>query len=378
MWPWAPLGLTTVTAALLALPVTPALYELWKRGDAAPLPTSRHDGRIANFADIFRSRLAPLRTQLERCRTQREVFRTSIDGMQVLLVGSDDEDFDFHPSLTAGVDAVMLSQSALIPAGTVVEADVCADSILEVGEGSALRAARGASDIILGKNSVVLRWLHADGTIRLRSGSNANGRLSAGQSIWLEPGCVFEHMHAPQILTLDSHQDDADQRDTRFVPSNGRVCQNHVCQTREDAGEVAQTDPDASDAFTSSRKRIRIQGDFVLSAGETLHANVIATGEVHLGAGARLFGTAKSYKDTVIEEDACVHGGIVCGGTVWLGPRSFVAGPVLAEADVFIARGTRVGEPDALTTISSCRIQVADGCQLHGTVWARVRGSVEV
>jgi len=378
MWPWAPLGLTTVTAALLALPVTPALYELWKRGDAAPLPTSRHDGRIANFADIFRSRLAPLRTQLERCRTQREVFRTSIDGMQVLLVGSDDEDFDFHPSLTAGVDAVMLSQSALIPAGTVVEADVCADSILEVGEGSALRAARGASDIILGKNSVVLRWLHADGTIRLRSGSNANGRLSAGQSIWLEPGCVFEHMHAPQILTLDSHQDDADQRDTRFVPSNGRVCQNHVCQTREDAGEVAQTDPDASDAFTSSRKRIRIQGDFVLSAGETLHANVIATGEVHLGAGARLFGTAKSYKDAVIEEDACVHGGIVCGGTVWLGPRSFVAGPVLAEADVFIARGTRVGEPDALTTISSCRIQVADGCQLHGTVWARVRGSVEV
>lgn len=378
MWPWAPLGLTTVTAALLALPVTPALYELWKRGDAAPLPTSRHDGRIANFAEIFRSRLAPLRPQLERCRAQREVFRTAIDGMQVLLVGSNSEDFDFHPSLTAGVDAVMLTQPALIPAGTVVEADVYAESILELGEGSALRAARGANDIILGENSVVLRWLHADGTICLRPGSTAYGRLSAGQSIQLEPGCVFEHMHAPQILTLDSHQDDADQRDTRFVPSNGRVCQNHVCQTREDAGEVAQTDPDASDAFTSSRKRIRIQGDFVLAAGETLNANVIATGEIRLGPGAHLFGTAKSYKDTVIEQEACVHGGIVCGSTVRLGARSFVAGPVLAEADVFVARGTRVGESNALTTISSCRIQLAAGCQLHGTVWARVRGSVEV
>lgn len=372
MWPWAPLGLTTVTAALLALPVTPALYELWKRGDAAPLPTSRHDGRIANFAEIFRSRLAPLRPQLERCRAQREVFRTAIDGMQVLLVGSNSEDFDFNPSLTAGVDAVMLSQPALIPAGTFVEADVCGDSILELGEGSAIRAARGASDIILGKNSVVLRWLHADGSIHLRRGSTAYGRLS-GQSIWLERGCVFEHMHAPQILTLDSHQGDADQRDTRFVPSKG-----HVCKTPERAREVAQTDPDASNAFTSSRKRIRIQGDFVLPAGETLDANVIATGEVRLGRGARLFGTAKSYEDTVIEEDACMHGGIVCGGTVRLGPRSFVTGPVLAEADVFIARGTRVGEPDALTTISSCRIHIAAGCQIHGTVWARVRGSVEV
>ena len=33
---WAPLALTSLTAALLALPVTPALYELWKRADAAP------------------------------------------------------------------------------------------------------------------------------------------------------------------------------------------------------------------------------------------------------------------------------------------------------------------------------------------------------
>jgi hypothetical protein len=373
MWPWAPLALTTVTAALLALPVTPALYELWKRGDAGPLPTSRHDGRIANFAEIFRSRLAPLRPQLERCRTRDELSRTSIDGMQVLLVGSNSEDFDFHPSLIDGIDAVMLSQPALIPAGTVVEADVYADGTLNLGEGSALRAARGASDIVLGRNSVVLRWLHADGTIGLRAGSTAYGRLSSGQSIRLESGCGFQHMHAPKIFTLDSYPVEAEERDAGFVSSTV-----HVCQTQKDAGEVVQPAPDALDAFTPSRKRLRIQGDFVLHAGETLDANVIATGALRLGSGARLFGTAKSYKDTVIEEDACVHGGIVCGGTVWLGQRSFVAGPILAEADVRIARGTRVGEPDALTTISSCGAHIAAGCQFHGTVWARVRGSIEV
>jgi hypothetical protein len=370
-WPWAPPALTTITAALLALPATPALYELWKRSDAAPLPTSRHDGRIANFADVFHSRLEPLLPQLEQCHTKREVSRTCIDGMQVLLVGA--ENFDFHPSLAEGVAAVMLCQTALIPAGRVVEADVHTDSTLHLGEGSALRAARGASDIILGRNSVVLRWLHAEGTIRLRPGSTAYGRLSAGRSIRLERGCGFERMHAPQILTLDSHEGDADQRDTRSLPSKA-----HDCQTQEDACNVAQPAPDERDAFTPSRKRLRIRGDFVLSAGETLNANVIATGELHLGPGARLFGTAKSHKDTVIEEGACVHGGIVCGGTVWLGPRSFVAGPVLAEADVIIAHGTQVGEPNALTTISSCGTRIAAGCQFHGTVWARVRGNVEV
>ncbi len=89
MPPWAPLALTTLTAALLAVPVTPALYELWKRADAAPLPTSRHDGRIANFAEAFRSRLQPLLPQLERCRNQRQLVRTCIEGMEVLLEGRD-------------------------------------------------------------------------------------------------------------------------------------------------------------------------------------------------------------------------------------------------------------------------------------------------
>jgi len=127
---WAPLALTSVTAALLALPVTPALYELWKRGDATPLPTSRHDGRIANFADVLRSRLEPLRPQLERCRSQRELLRTCIDGMDVLLVGCNSQDFDFDPRVIEGIDAVMFSQDALIPAERVVEADVYSDGAL--------------------------------------------------------------------------------------------------------------------------------------------------------------------------------------------------------------------------------------------------------
>ena len=97
------------------------------------------------------------------------------------------------------------------------------------------------------------------------------------------------------------------------------------------------------DLFTTSRPRLRIEGDFVLPPGETLDANVIATGEFHIGRGARLLGSAKSYRDTVIDEDACVHGSIVCGGTVWLGPRTFATGPVMAESDVLIARGARVG-----------------------------------
>lgn len=357
---WAPLALTTVVAALLAVPVTPALYELWKRADATPLPTSRHDGRITNFAEVFRSRLQPLLPELERCRNQRELLRTCIEGMEVLLVGRDD--FDFDPSLTDGIAAVMLSEAALIPPGFVVENDIYTNGGLDLGERAALRAALCEGDIILGGNSAVLRWLHADGSIFLRSGSRAYGRLSAGRSIRLAPGCVFERMFAPRIITVDGDQADGDQKDK--LPALRDACESHP-------------GTDATGMFTSSRPRLRIQGNFILAAGETVNANVIATGNVHFGPGARLLGSCKSYKDTIVDEAACVHGSIVSGGTMRLGPRCFVAGPLMAESDVLIARGSRVGKPDALTTISSCGIQIAAGCQLHGTVWARVRGIVE-
>ena len=363
MPPWAPLALTTLTAALLAVPVTPALYELWKRADAAPLPTSRHDGRIANFAEAFRSRLQPLLPQLERCRNQRQLVRTCIEGMEVLLVGRDD--FDFDPSLTDGVAAVMFSEAAVIPPGYVVESDVYTNCGLDLGERAALRAALCEGDIILGKDSAVLRWLHADGSIFLRPGSTAYGRLSAGRSIRLASGCVFERMSAPLIITVDNDQD-ADQGDDQrdSLPPMRDACESH-------------SGGDETEMFTSSRPRLRIQGNFILAAGETLNANVIATGNVHFGAGARLFGSAKSYKNTIMDEGACVHGSIVSRGTMRLGPRCFVAGPLMAESAVVVDRGSRVGGPDAPTTISSSGVQIAGGCQLHGTVWARVRGIVE-
>jgi hypothetical protein len=288
--------------------------------------------------------------------------------MEVLLVGCDD--FDFDPQLLHGVAAIMFSQAARVPAANVIEADVYADCPLNLEEGAALRAALGAGDIFLGKNSSVLRWLHADGNIHLSQGSTACGRLSAGQSIRLEPGCSFQHMRAPQIFTVEA--DEAHQAEHALT--SGSVCSPaHVCKTWVDAVLPA----DVGDVFAPSRQRIRIRGDFFLPAGETLNANVIATGALRLAPGARLFGSAKSYKDTVLEEDACVHGSIVSAETVRLGPRTFAAGPIMAEADVVMARGSRVGEPDSLTTISSCGAQIAAGCQLHGTVWARMRGNVE-
>ena len=356
-----PMGLISVTAALLAAPVVPAFYELHRRNDAGPLPTSTHDGRIENFAERLRSQVEPLRAELELCRALGEVRRTKAAGLEVLLVGRDDFDFD-----SASMHAVttVLASDLNVPFGRTVHADIYSAGDLGVGEGSAIRAAQSEGDLHLARNSTVLRWGHAGGNIHLHEGCTSHGRLSALDWILLEPGSSFEHLHAPLIITAEP-----DPEDTPSLGGRARA----LGFSQEISDQRSTEGP--GDAFRS-HSRVRVHGDFLLAAGETSIGNVIATGSVRLGPQSRLLGSVKSYQDMFVDEGASVQGSIVCGGTLHLGSSCFVVGPVMAERDVVISRGVSVGTPGGLTTISSCNVQMARECRVHGTIWARVRGSV--
>ncbi|HKW19001.1 MAG TPA: hypothetical protein VJO35_15950 [Terriglobales bacterium] len=362
MIPWAPFGLTAVTAALLIVPISPALLELRRRNDAAPLPTSRHDGKITNFADSFSSHLEPLRSQLEQCRASREIRRIQNKSGDVLLVGL--PDFDFDAAVLREISAVMCVFPAYVPAGRVIETDICADGGLRIGEAATVRAALSAEDVVLGPNSSVFRWLYAKGNIFMQAGSAAYGRLSSGTAIVLDRGCGFQRMHATRIIVAIEATADS----CAYLAA--------IPQTPQQQN-ASQTHSDEGDSLSSSRPRMRVDGDFVLPAGETMHANIIATGEVRIGRGASLFGNAKSYKDTIVEESGSLFGAIVCGGNICLGLGSFARGPLMAEGHITMNRGSCVGKSDALTTVSASHITITDGCNLHGTVWARVLGRVE-
>lgn len=366
---WAIFALTGATAALLGVPVAPALFELRKRSDAAPLPTSRHDGKITNLAEAFSSRMEALGPQLEDCVKQGHVTRTRIDHMDVLLVGL--QNFDFAAKLTRGVASVICSDSATILAGEVIDADLQAKGVIRLLPNAALRAGIGAG-AVLEPHSAVLRWLHARDSVHLLRNSAAYGRLSAEHFLHLQRGCVFEHMHAPQIHVVE-HNDLQEQSGTACRCSLS-YSKCHICEIESNH----EHEPgDWHDIFAAYRRRIRHAGDFLLPAHQTLNANIIATGAVRFGSNSRFIGSTKSYKNTFVEEGACIHGSLVCGGTLYLGEHSSVTGPVMAEEDVVLASGARVGRPDALTTIAARNIKIATGCQLHGTVWARVRGTVE-
>jgi cytoskeletal protein CcmA (bactofilin family) len=353
-----PIALTTVTAGFLLVPVLPALQELRRRADATPLGTSRHDGRITNFADAFRARLEPLRHQLEECRISGEIKRVPIESMRVLLVGR--TGFDFGHDSLKDIDAVFCAHSAHVPEERVVDADVYVEGSFRLGRRAAVRAAISTGDAVLEAESTILRWLHSDGNVFFGRESSAFGRASARRSMFLEPGCSFEHVHAPKVIGIS-----CDSSAQVTIPPD---IEPHTCHSTSDRGLSAE--------FSSSQRQ-RIYGDFELGEGETLYADIVARGGLRLQKASRLVGSIKCYKDGVIGEQACIHGSVVSEAAVRLSPHSFVAGPILAEGDVRLMEESCVGAPGVLTTISCRRVHIAPGCQLHGTVWAREGGIVE-
>ena len=366
---FAPLLLVVVTAALVVLPVIPALHEFGKRQDAGPLSTSRHDGKITNFAESLQCRLAPLQQQLEVCQAEAENLRTRVEGIEVLLVSRNG--FNFDPEEMRKISAVLCGHPTCIPSGQIVESDVCSLGDLLVGERAVLRAGVASGDIVLGNDSAVLRWLHAGRTAHLQCGSTAHNRLSAGQSVVLARDSSFQHVHAPVIMALEMEREDS-----RSVTSENisKIVTELLSKTVAPATVSHLSDESLS---LATRPRMRIQGDFRVPAGESLYANVITTGEFCVERGASFHGSAKSYKNTVIKEGASVHGSIACGGMAHIGPDSFLSGPLMVERDVHLSSGSCVGIPNSLTTITACSAYLSIGCRIHGTIWARVQGRVE-
>ena len=264
------------------------------------------------------------------------------------------DDFDFDADALQGIDVVMCRNPAFVPAGRKIEADIYSEGTLTIGEGAVVRAALAAGDVILGKNGTVQRWLHASDRVFLGEESTFYGRLSAEQSIHMERGCSFQRVQAPGIFTVER------------IQSNHS--DNHPDLTLPRARELE---------LVRSGERMRVRGNFALPAGETLHAHVIATGQLHVGCGAHLHGSAKSYRDTTINDNACVHGSVVSERAVRVGSHSYVAGPLIAEREVIIGSGAMAGTADALTTVSGRRVHLGMGCQVHGTIWARDHGTVE-
>ncbi len=345
---WAPLALTATTGVMIALPLAPALMEVFQRRDASPLPTRKDDGNIRNFARSFRRYIEHMNPELAACAETNSIMETRLpNGSYALLVGKAGV-YDVPEDRVETL--VLFARQCTLPENLAFTQDVYAGSLFYGGRRNSFRALLGEDDIYLAEESCVLRWIHAEGKIVVGQLSRLFGRVSSEKAIYLSPGCSFERMHAPAI----------------FTSMGGEL-------------DPASDTPSARPTAEKIRKlgRSRINGDLHLGSGEMLLGNIIVTGSIHVDERTRIFGSAKGNGDIHLREQAEVQGSLVSTRTIHIASNCSVKGPLLAENEIIIGAGTQIGTPGSPTTVSAPRIRISRDCVIHGTLWARVEGRVE-
>lgn len=348
----APLMLFSITGAMVALPLSPAVIELLRRQDAGPLRTRTDDGRIGNYAQAFRRYIASSQPVIARCGARSSLEEVRLcDGQYALVVGAtghcNEIDLDFPNS-------VLFSRAAWLRDGQRFMKDVYAADVLHSGKRTIFRAVLGEKDIFLGEGTQVLRWLHAEGNVAAEAGCTLFGRLSAGESINLSTSCRFERVQAAAICAVSAGQTLS------------------CLQERPPAPALKPR------KTTEKLGRSRVDGDVHLRLGEMFLGNIIATGSVHVEKDTQIIGSAKAHGKITLHDRAQVHGAVVGNGSVRTGSDCYVEGPLLTEGEIYLGPGTRVGTPNAPTTVSAPRIHLGSGCVVYGTLWAKVEGRVEV
>jgi predicted acyltransferase (DUF342 family) len=103
-------------------------------------------------------------------------------------------------------------------------------------------------------------------------------------------------------------------------------------------------------------------------AGGVLESNIVASGNIRIGDGARITGSIKSNGNILIGDNVVIMGSIVSRNDLQTGASCHLMGPVIAERDLILGDGSR--------RATARRIFIGVRSVAFGTVWAKQHGEV--
>jgi predicted acyltransferase (DUF342 family) len=332
---------------LLLVPLIPAVREIRSRFDAEALPIAA-DGRVSPsyFAERFRLVLGNrLSGPLDEVRASGQVLRGRIDDGEAFVVlptgrthVPDDDDSTASMILAVG--------DLDVEPGRSLDREIFAEGDIRAGDGVVLRATLADGDVTLGEGTTSLRWIHADGTVRVGPSCRLHGRVSARRRVRIEGGVRFERLHAPRVEfgePLDPDPPSPDQlRALSADDLDGRT-------------EVAAG-------------RTLVHGDVTLPPDTRWTGDLVVRGTLRAGPGTRIEGSVKA-RGVHLESATVVTGSAVSTKGASIGPRVRIDGLLITEGHVRLGHGSVIGREPESATLRAETLDVEAGCVVHGTVW---------
>lgn len=349
----ATLFLVLLAGALFTLPLLPAIAELLLKRDAQPLNViQQHAGEVRHFANGFRSYIAQLQPALQECVTAgTNVTGRLPGGEEYLLVGrpGDASFTDSGKKQSTCPRIVVVGSDVIFPPGITFAKEIYVAGRFAGGERNSYRAILGEGDILLDRESKVMRWAHAVGKFQVERDCDLYGRISSDQEIQMHSGCTFQRLNAPCI------------RASAVI--------DWIHSTKPELYPGAQF-------RTGTTGRRLFEEDLEIRPGDVIIGDVVTRGKLHIGAGARIIGSVKSNKDAVLEGGVSVKGNLISAARMHIGHRCRITGLVIGEHELVIEAETACGTIQMPTTVSAPIITLEVGAVVFGTLWARDEGRV--
>ncbi len=333
--------------AWMLLPLVPALLELLRPTDATPLAMVGQDaGELTYFADRFRGYLdEQLARSPDASTASAGRFADGTPWVRMPAAA--------HEPAPARVDAVVLAEPGTrLPSDGVYTMELFARGDLTCGARTVVRALLADGACELGAGSDVLRWVHAEGVLRVGVDATLHGRATSHAAIELGPGVRFARLRAPRIASRGAPETDpippavADEPPTLptltpFVPAGA---------TRLGDGYL------------------RVDGSLVVPPRSLVEANLIVRGDLRLEAGSRVQGAVKAHGSVTVGRDVVVDGAVVAQREVHVDAGAQLLGVVIAEGAVALAARVQVGRPDRPATIAAPHVRIAPHVTVHGAI----------
>jgi cytoskeletal protein CcmA (bactofilin family) len=228
------------------------------------------------------------------------------------------------------VSDVVLAQGSFHAGAHASLLDVFASRIAEIGADSQVRCLAADDNVKLGERTLVTRWVDVEGDLHAGPGCDLGSSASATGTLIVGAGSHFRRLFGAPIIAGGG---------------------------------------DAPQSTIPAWKRSRGNSTRSIASGEKVDGDVVATGDVILGAGAVVNGNIRAGAGIFVGPAARVQGNVIARGDVAIGQRAAVTGHVYSDCNVAIATGAAIGRKDDPKTVQAVEgLQMAPGATIYG--WA--------
>jgi len=361
--------LILVTIGLFILPLVPAIAELTRPTDIAPLRVVQaYDNNPMHFAEGFQGYINKHFADAKEVDEHSE--GTLPDGTNYHKVGADG-----HLNMASKTtDKLFFSRYALtLPDDRTFESEIYSQASLVTGIGSHFRALFGGQSLVIGEGSTVWRWAHSDGDIVVGKNAMLNGRVTSRETMTLGVGTHFERLHAAKIMC-------GTELGPVAVPQIERIVLEELEGVKTKAGRRSLLEGDLN--FPAGHS---FDGDIVAGSTAIIGDNVYIKGNIKSNALNDLAhylhstGVADEHKGSArceIGDYVQIDGAVISTHDLYIGRHCRILGPVIAENLLVIRSGTIIGTAEHPCTVTAPEIIIESGCMVYGSLWAAEQGVV--